>query len=263
MKHTSKALVIASLAVAMIAPLTASAAWWNPFSWFKKNQTPKVEIVATTTLDSKIDVTVPPVMPPVVPAKPSNPAPVKTTPPATVIPAVKTTAKPTTSPTKPTSVTPPSTTSAVVQVEVPTYVLNTGFTPAGFISPRNVKNGTTLLTIESVPGKTQALGTWYIDSITWRIVSEAYRSGDLTVSLVSGVKIIEDTSVINESHTTKISSHVASDPISFVINGQTPRKGMVRIEIESIKGHMSTSADIDYTINGTPLVGPDFSISGN
>lgn len=262
MKQIFKAVAISSLAIAVIAPLTASAAWWNPFSWFKKNQTPKVEIVATTTLDSKIDVTVPPVMPPVVPAKTSNPVPVKTTPPATVIPAVKTTAKPTTSPTKPTTALP-STTPAAVQVEVPTYVLNTGFTPAGFVSLRNVKNGTTLLAIESVPGKTQALGTWYVDSVTWKILSEAYRSGDLTVSLVSGQKIIEDTSVINESHTTKISSHVASDPISFVINGQTPRKGIVRIVVESIKGHTSTKADVEYVFAGTPLTGPDFSISGN
>lgn len=264
MKHIFKFLALLSLAVFMVAPLTVSAAWWNPFSWFKKVQTPKAELVATTTIDSTIQVNTSPTLPPVAP---TNPVPVKTQLPTGVVPPpIKNTSNPTTSITKPVASSAPaqpSTTSVVMQVEVPTYVLNAGFTPEGFVSPRNVKNGTTLLTIESVPGKVQAIGTWYVDSITWRMVSDAYQSGDLTVSVAAGQKMYEDSSVINESHTTKLSSHVVSDPISFTINGQTPRKGVVRIVVESIKGHTSSNADVEYVIKGTPLIGPDFNISSN
>lgn len=261
MKQTFKALVIASFAVAVVAPLTVSAAWWNPFSWFKKttpaatvNTEVKVNVGTNTNTQTNASTSVE--------VKPATQPIVQTVKPV-VVPKPASTSKPTASSSTSSKPVVNSSTTTTIVVDVPVYALNSQFTSSGFVAPRNVKNGTTLLTIEALPGKVQAIGTWYVDSITWRMVSDTYRSGDLTVSVTAGQKVYEDSSVINESHTTKISSHVASDPISFTINGQTPRKGTVRIEIESIKGHTSTNSNIEYSIGGTPLVGPDFSISSN
>ncbi len=270
MKNILKGLVLAAVVLVLVSPHSVEASWWNPFSWFKKDKAvPAVVVPPTSTTTNKPTPVV--VTPTTTPVK-SNPLP-----PVGVPVGKPTSTKPVSNPPKATSTKPTSTTTkatstksevngsstTAVQVEIPTFVLNDGFTPAGFVSPRDVRNGTTLLTIEAQSGKVQAIGTWYVDSITWKVVSDSYRSGDLTISVLSGQKNYGDSSVINETHVTKLSSHVVSSPISFVINGQTPRKGQVRIVVEGIRGHTSTNASVEYALGGTPLTGPDFSISSN
>lgn len=264
MRFTKIAVLL--FAVALVPQITF-AAWWNPFSWFKKaviedahaplisntiTATTTVTVTATTTTTVKTNPVVTP-----------TPKPTGSTKPTTTAPASP---KPTTTPAQPATKPAISVTASAtvdvkpeVKIDVPTYVLSAPFTPAIFSAPRTIKNGLIVLSVEASKGS-QAIGEWYIDSVTWRTVSDSMRSGDITVSISAGSQRVEDSLMVNESHTTKLSGHVASDPITFDLNGQIPNRGTFHVVVESISGHTKSSSSASYNFGGTPLVGPDFRI---
>lgn len=271
MKYTTRALVLFMFAYSVSAPLVADAAWWNPFSWFKK-QTPPV--VVPNPNSNRPTTTMPTGAPPqssrptttpgnaTSSAASTKPLPPTAKPPVTTMPVQ---AKPVVKPvsTTTTGTKPQATSTSQIKVEIPRYVVNQAFTPSGFSSPRTVKIGTTLLVVEAEQGtSSQAIGNWYIDKVVWRIDAPEFRTGDMTVAISSGQKIFEDVSTINESYTSGLKGHVASDPLTFFINGRTPNKGVVKIIVEEIHGRMkNSSSTLLYSFKGMPLVGPEIRIT--
>lgn len=271
MKYFSKILLLFSFALILVVPSVASASWWNPFSWFKKN-TPPVTIPSsnsnkpTTTFPGVNSSSSAPVQTPgnaTSSAASSKPLPSTAKPPVTTMPVqAKPVIKPTSTTSTPTK--PVATSTNEVKIVAPSFILDSAYTPGGFTSPRDVKTGTVFLIIESDKGSgSPAIGNWYLDKIVWRLVSQEYRSGDLTVSVSSGQKFFEDSSFVNEPRTTMLSSHVASDPITFMVNGRIPQKGYAKVVVDEIYGHMKNGSTTVYKLNGTPLVGPEFYINNN
>lgn len=173
-------------------------------------------------------------------------------------PAIPT--SPTTTTTTATTTTTTTTTVPPVAVNVPSYALDVTFTPGGFNFPRTVKNGQVLL-LADPSGTAGASGDWYVDRVKWRLVSDTFRTGDMTVSILAGSRWVEDSTDANVTHTTTMSGHFASEPLSFAINGQVPNKGLFYIVIDEIAGHMKADATgKTYVFMGTPISGPEFRI---
>lgn len=248
-------------AFSFVVPQVALAAWWNPFSWglFKRSavEVPapekKVEIVCT--MDAR--------------ACPDGSYVGRVAPscdfalcPNEVKPKVSSTtpAKPVVKPVTP----KPATTSSATttkSVEVPMFKLASTFTPEGFTAPLVLKRGVEVLAVDTKGTRdTQALGRWYTDSVTWRMTTDTIRSGDFAIAVYSGNVWIEDVSdAFNQSHTTRLSGHVASEDLSFRINSRVPSNGAFRVVVEKIEGHMKDDATGKvYTMTAGPLTSPEF-----
>ena len=262
-----KTLSVALIAFALVAisPSTAHAAWWNPFSWgIFKRQAQEVPEPRPIDIACTMDARQCPDGSYVGRVAPSCEfAPCPTTTPTTTAPgSAKPSATPPVSrpvvPTPPVSkpTTTPSTSTR--PVEVPVMKLARAFTSEGFVAPLSVKSGTEVMSIVATHGSTTALGLWYTDSVTWRIESDTFRSGDFAVAVYSGNRWIEDVSTaFGASHTTRFSGHVASEPISFIINSRVPSRGTFRIVVERVEGSMKGVAT-SYTLTGVALAGPEF-----
>ena len=268
MKHTY--IGIASIVLALIVlPQTALAAWWNPFSWFSKNDKAPVNVssraeVATTTKASQSNLEPKNADTKTVPPKASSvkkPVVIKIEPPVV------------TKPNTPVTVTPPQSNPATTSkeenqkpevkiVDAPTYALDIGFTPATFSHPRTIRNGLVAFSASATHGSGQeALGLWYLDRITFRIISERFRSGDMNVSIYSKGVFVADVSIFNEKQTVAISGHAASDDITFMINGQVPSHGDFKVIVDEISGYMKNDATKTvHPFKGTPLEAPRFDI---
>lgn len=276
MKKQLSALFAIALTAILVAPQAADAAWWNPFSWFKKadkemlvlpeNARPDVMVKSPTTTAPVIEATTTPLKGD---ASTAKPLPVTAKPPVTTMPSqakpvVKTVA--TTTPSKPVATTtsaskPQATTTEEKKVETPTMKLAYAYLPSNFSQPKNIRQGTELLALEASVGGSQAVGNWYIDSITWRIASDEMRSGDLTVGVSSKQSVVSDSGLINSPITTKLSLHAASDALSFQVNGNIPQRGRFHIVIDEVSGHMkSDPTNAVYKFTGTPIVGPEFTL---
>lgn len=118
-----------------------------------------------------------------------------------------------------------------------------------------------MLAVEASHGDSGALGLWYVDSVTWRIVSDEMRSGDLTIGVSSRQSVVSDSSSLNASITTKLGAHVASDELSFRINGPLPSRGRFHVVVEKVTGHMKNdSTNAVYEFEGLPVIGPEFKL---
>ena len=258
-----------------VVPQVALAAWWNPFSWgiFKRTsvETPRevpeprvVDVVCTTDVRQCPDGSYVSRVAPACDfaacptAKKPKPAPTTPTPKPLVNPVIP---KPSVDPVLPKPATTSSTTTTIKAVEVPMFSLAWAFTPEGFIAPLTLKRGVEVLAVDAKRGAdTQALGRWYTDSVTWRVTTDTIRSGDFFIAVYSGNVWIEDVSdAFNQSHTTKLSGHVASDDLSFRINSRVPSNGAFRVVVEKIEGRMKDDATGKvYTMTAGPLTSPEF-----
>ena len=258
MKTYYKVIFSASLLLFLGAPEFAHAAWYNPFSWFKKSSTPAIihavpartststaAAAATSASNERREASTPALENKVLPESASDkPKPV---------PAEKIE-------TKAVSVTAAaaSTREDKKAPDVPTFDLAVPYQQSNFTQPKKVRAGTELLSITASSGDSQAIGLWYVDSITWRIVSDDMRSGDMVLGVSSKQNIVSDTNLINEPITTALQAHAVSDELSFRINGSFPSRGRAHLVIDNIKGHMKGDTAM-YSFKGTPIVGPEFS----
>ncbi|MBI5133893.1 MAG: hypothetical protein HZA81_00685 [Candidatus Taylorbacteria bacterium] len=272
-KYTKKHVVALfgfALVAAFAAPQAADAAWWNPLSWFRKPQkeirnAPPAEPVSTATSSPTLSGAT---TTPVKSDDPSTkPLPAAAKPPVTAMPVqakpvVKAAATTTATATPPAPATKPAATTTVQKkVEVPSFSATYPYLPSNFSQPKNIRQGTELLAIEAVKGEAASLGLWYVDSVTWRVVSEEMRSGDLTIGVSSKQNLVSDSNSLNASITTKLVAHAASDELSFKVNGPFPDRGRFHIVVEEVTGHMKNDeSNTIYTFKGLPIVGSEFSL---
>jgi hypothetical protein len=250
MKYIKALFVAPALAIVLSAatPAVASAAWWNPFSWFKRapQERPAVpagiENASATSTEHR--------------SATSTSAMTKDKPVIIRVDAPK----PAVTPVNPVK----ATTSAAIEATVvaPSVMLDPAFSPSSFIYPRTVRSGQTIATVKADAGNdSKALGMWYLDAVTFHVVSDSLRSGDLPVSVMVGGVSVKDSTAVNEKVTVSIAGHVASDAISFILNGQIPNHGDFKVVIDGVTGHIKADASAKaYPFMGMPIEGPRFDI---
>jgi hypothetical protein len=260
MRNHIKSFVILSIIVSVALPSVADAAWYNPFSWFKKRPAaPAIINQGGVTTPSSTAKPQEPAAATSTKSTTKKPLPVQAKPASTTPAQTKPVQKPavTTKDTK-----PAATTSVEAKViEVPSFAATYNFQPSNFSQALTIRTGTELLAVEAKHGDVSALGNWYVDSVTWRLVGDDLRPGDMIISVSSKQNVAAESSLVNESVTTKLSAHVASDELSFKIGGPFPNRGRIHVIVEEITGRMKNDpTNTVYKFKGLPVVGPEFSL---